>query len=352
MFAKLLRSVVTGLIVAGLLLAALPMLRSSHSLFAEKPENTSDETPLSYNKAVRRAAPAVVNIYNRNLSGTANVLSLGSGVIMNERGYIITNRHVIKDAQQITVVLQDGRHDEALLVGSDRLTDLAVLKIDPGNLPVIPINNTRITHVGDVVLAIGNPYNLGQTVTQGILSATGRISMSATGHQTFLQTDASINRGNSGGALVNSVGELIGINTLTFDKITDNETPEGLGFAIPIKLATKIMGKLIRDGRVIRGYFGIQGKEIIPLRSSNSGIERLQGIIVTEITPNGPAGNAGFQLNDIIINVDNKPAVSVLETMDQVAEIRPGTEIPVIVLRNSQRIPLKMTVGEYPEDSN
>ncbi|WP_143340085.1 trypsin-like serine protease, partial [Cronobacter sakazakii] len=131
--------------------------------------------------------------------------------------------------------------------------------------------------VGDVVLAIGNPYNLGQTVTQGILSATGRISMSTTGRQTFLQTDASINRGNSGGALVNSLGELIGINTLTYDKITDGETPEGLGFAIPIELATKIMDKLIRDGRVIRGYFGIQGKEIIPLRSSNSGIDRLQG---------------------------------------------------------------------------
>lgn len=151
---------------------------------------------------------------------------------------------------------------------------------------------------------------------------------------------------------MNSVSELIGINTLTFDKIIDSETPEGLGFAIPIKLATKIMGKLIRNGRIIRGYFGIQGKEIIPLRSSNSGMERLQGIIVTEITLNGPAGNASFQLNDIIIKVDNKPAVSVLETMDQVAEIRPGTEIPVIVLRNGQRIPLKMTVGEYPEDSN
>ncbi len=182
MFAKLLRSVVIGLIVAGLLLVALPMLRSSHSLFAEKPENTSDETQLSYNKAVRRAAPSVVNINNRNLSGTANMLSLGSVVIMNELGYIITNRHVIKDAQQITVVLQDGRYDEALLVGSDRLTDLAGLKIDPGNLPMIPINNTRIAHVGDVVLAICNPYNLGKTVTQGILSATGR--------QTFLQTDA------------------------------------------------------------------------------------------------------------------------------------------------------------------
>ncbi|MXU21305.1 outer membrane-stress sensor serine endopeptidase DegS [Serratia marcescens] len=352
MFAKLLRSVVIGLIVAGLLLAALPVLRSSNGLFAEKTENTSDETPVSYNKAVRRAAPAVVNIYNRNLNGAANVLSLGSGVIMNERGYIITNRHVIKDAQQITVVLQDGRRYVALLVGSDGLTDLAVLKIDPGNLPVIPTNKNRVAHVGDVVLAIGNPYNLGQTVTQGILSATGRISMSTTGRQTFLQTDASINRGNSGGALVNSLGELIGINTLTYDKITDGETPEGLGFAIPIELATKIMDKLIRDGRVIRGYFGIQGKEIIPLRSSNSGIDRLQGIIVTEITPNGPASSAGFQINDIIINVDNKPAVSVLETMDQVAEIRPGTEIPVIVLRDGKRITLKMTVGEFPEDNN
>ena len=128
----------------------------------QKTENTSDETPVSYNKAVRRAAPAVVNIYNRNLNGAANVLSLGSGVIMNERGYIITNRHVIKDAQQITVVLQDGRRYEALLVGSDGLTDLAVLKIDPGNLPVIPTNKNRVAHVGDVVLAIGNPYNPGR----------------------------------------------------------------------------------------------------------------------------------------------------------------------------------------------
>ncbi|TQI82407.1 DegS peptidase [Serratia fonticola] len=352
MFAKLLRSIVIGLIVAGLLLVAMPVLRSSNNLFAGKPENTSNETPVSFNTGVRRAAPAVVNIYNRNMSGAANVLSLGSGVIMNDRGYIITNRHVIKDAQQITVVLQDGRRYEALLVGSDSLTDLAVLKIDPGNLPVIPINNHRPAHIGDVVLAIGNPYNLGQTVTQGIISATGRISLSTTGRQTFLQTDASINRGNSGGALVNSLGELMGINTLTYDKITDGETPEGLGFAIPTELATKIMDKLIRDGRVIRGYFGIQGKEIIPVRTSTTGIDRLQGIIVTEITPNGPAASAGFHINDIIINVNNKPAISVLETMDQVAEIRPGTEIPVVVLRDGQRITLTMTVGEFPEDNS
>ncbi|AHG19756.1 serine endoprotease [Chania multitudinisentens RB-25] len=352
MFAKLFRSIIIGLIVAGLLLAILPVLRSSNNIFASKPDSTRDEIPASYNTGVRRAAPAVVNIYNRNMSGATNVLSLGSGVIMNERGYIITNRHVIKDAQQITVVLQDGRRYEALLVGSDSLTDLAVLKIDPGNLPVIPINTQRPAHIGDVVLAIGNPYNLGQTVTQGIISATGRISLSTTGRQTFLQTDASINRGNSGGALVNSLGELMGINTLTYDKITDGETPEGLGFAIPTELATKIMDKLIRDGRVIRGYFGIQGKEIIPVRTSNTGIDRLQGIVITEITPTGPAASAGFEINDIIINVNNKPAVAVLETMDQVAEIRPGTEIPVVVLRDGQRLTLKMTVGEFPEDNN
>lgn len=351
MFAKLLRSIIVGLIVAGLLLAVMPVLRYSGNLFASKSESTSDETPLSFNSGVRRAAPAVVNIYNRNISGATNLLSLGSGVIMNERGYIITNRHVIKDAQQITAVLQDGRRYEALLVGADSLTDLAVLKIDSGNLPVIPINKSRIAHVGDVVLAIGNPYNLGQTVTQGILSATGRVSLSTTGRQTFLQTDASINRGNSGGALVNSLGELMGINTLTYDKATNGETPEGLGFAIPVELATKIMDKLIRDGRVIRGYFGIQGKEM-PIQPINSNIEHLQGIIVTELAANGPAARAGFHINDIIINVNNKPAISVLETMDQVAEIRPGTEIPVMVLRDGQRMTLTMTVGEFPEDNN
>lgn len=352
MFAKFLRSIFIGLIVAGLMLVALPALRSSSNIFASKSENTSSETPIGFNTGVRRAAPAVVNIYNRNMSGAPNILSLGSGVIMNDRGYIITNRHVVKDAQQITVVLQDGRRYEALLVGSDSLTDLAVLKIDPGNLPVIPINTKRPAHIGDVVLAIGNPYNLGQTVTQGIISATGRISMSTNGRQTFLQTDASINRGNSGGALVNSLGELMGINTLTYDKVTDGETPEGLGFAIPTELATKIMDKLIRDGRVIRGYFGIQGKEIIPVRANNTGIDRLQGIIVTELTPNGPAASAGFHINDIIINVNNKPAVAVLETMDQVAEIRPGTQIPVVVLRDGKRITLNMTVGEFPEDNS
>ena len=218
MLVKLLRSVAIGLLVGGILIVSVPSLRQWNPISAPRFSST-DETPASYNAAVRRAAPAVVNVYNRSLNSSSNnqleIKTLGSGVIMDERGYIITNKHVINDADQIIVALQDGRVFEALLVGSDSLTDLAVLKINAtGGLPVIPINPARTPHIGDVVLAIGNPYNLGQTITQGIISATGRIGLNPSGRQNFLQTDASINHGNSGGALVNSLGELMGINTL------------------------------------------------------------------------------------------------------------------------------------------
>ncbi|MFS7245005.1 outer membrane-stress sensor serine endopeptidase DegS [Rahnella inusitata] len=353
MFVKLLRSAVIGLIVAGILLAAVPMLRKkiTEPLFERNFTQTSEE-PVSYNSGVRRAAPAVVNVYNRNMGNSSQnelqIRTLGSGVIMNDNGYILTNKHVINNADQIIVALQDGRVFEALLVGSDSLTDLAVLKINAGNLPVIPTNPNRNPHVGDIVMAIGNPYNLGQTVTQGIISATGRIGLSPSGRQNFLQTDASINQGNSGGALVNSLGELVGINTLSFDQSNDGATPEGIGFAIPTALATKVMGKLIRDGRVIRGYIGISGREVSPLHGPNSGLDRIQGIVVNEVTANGPAANAGMRVSDVIVNVNNKPAVSAIETMDQVAEVRPGTVIPVEIMRNGDKLTLQVTVQEYP----
>ena len=346
MFVKLLRSVAIGLIVGAILLAAMPSLRKINTLTAPQ-FDSADETPASYNPAVRRAAPAVVNVYNRSMNSTAHnqleIRTLGSGVIMDQRGYIITNKHVINDADQIIVALQDGRVFEALLVGSDTLTDLAVLKINAtGGLPTIPINNKRVPHIGDVVLAIGNPYN------QGIISATGRIGLNPTGRQNFLQTDASINHGNSGGALVNSLGELMGINTLSFDKSNDGETPEGIGFAIPFQLATKIMDKLIRDGRVIRGYIGISGREIAPLHAQGGGMDQIQGIVVNEVAPDGPAAQAGIQVNDLIISVNNKPAVSALETMDQVAEIRPGSVISVVVMRDDKQLTLQVTIQEYP----
>ena len=352
MLVKLLRSVAIGLIVGAILLAAMPSLRKINTLSAPQ-YDSADETPASYNSAVRRAAPAVVNVYNRSMNSTAHnqleIRTLGSGVIMDQRGYIITNKHVINDADQIIVALQDGRVFEALLVGSDTLTDLAVLKINAtGGLPTIPINAGRSPHIGDVVLAIGNPYNLGQTITQGIISATGRIGLNPTGRQNFLQTDASINHGNSGGALVNSLGELMGINTLSFDKSNDGETPEGIGFAIPFQLATKIMDKLIRDGRVIRGYIGIGGREIAPLHTQGGGMDQIQGIVVNEVAPDGPAAQAGIQVNDLIISVNSRPAVSALETMDQVAESRPGSVIPVIVMRDDKKLTLQVTIQEYP----
>lgn len=204
--------------------------------------------------------------------------ALGSGVIMSSNGYIITNRHVVNNADQIQIALPDGLIFDALIVGSDSLTDLAVLKIDAENLPVIPINPHRKAHVGDIVLAIGNPYNLGQTVTQGIISATGRVGLSPTRRQNFLQTDASINHGNSGGALINTEGELMGINTLSFDHSENGFTPEGLGFAIPTELATKIMEKLIRDGRVIRGFIGITARDLPRIRSNNNDINQIKGL--------------------------------------------------------------------------
>ncbi|MBS0849578.1 outer membrane-stress sensor serine endopeptidase DegS [Citrobacter sp. JGM124] len=352
MLLKILRSVVIGIVVAGILLLAVPSLRQTILPLTPSKFDGADDTPLSFNSAVRRAAPAVVNVYNRsagtNGQSQLQIKTLGSGVIMDSRGYIITNKHVINNAEQIIVALQDGRIFEALLIGSDSLTDLAVLKISATNLPIIPINTKRAPHIGDVVLAIGNPYNLGQTVTQGIISATGRIGLSPSGRQSFLQTDASINRGNSGGALVNSLGELIGINTLSFDKSNDGETPEGIGFAIPTPLSTKIMEKLIRDGRVIRGYIGIGGRDIMPANGTSAGIEQLQGIVVNEVSPNGPAAAAGIQVNDVILSVNHKPAISALETMDQVAEIRPGSVVDVEVMREDKKLSLPVTIQEYP----
>ncbi|ATZ12848.1 serine endoprotease DegS [Erwinia amylovora] len=350
MLPKLIRSAIFGLIIAAILLLAVPGLRLGSDLLSPT-DDSSSQQPVSYNAGVRRAAPAVVYVYNHSANGASDIL--GSGVIMDPRGYILTNKHVINDASQIVVNLQDGRSFEAMLVGSDYLTDLAVLKINAASLPVIPINPQRIAHIGDLVMAIGNPYNIGQTVTQGIIGATGRVGLSPSRHQDFLQTDASINRGNSGGALINSLGELMGINTLSFDKSSNGETPEGLGFAIPTKLATKVMEKLIRDGRVIRGYIGITGQEFRRFSGPDNVMEHPQGqgIVVTEIRPGGPAFTAGMQVNDVITRVNGAAAVSPLETMDQVAEIRPGTVINVEVSRNEKKLTLPVTVQEYPEEN-
>ncbi|MFS1562571.1 MAG: outer membrane-stress sensor serine endopeptidase DegS [Candidatus Arsenophonus phytopathogenicus] len=352
MFIKLFRAVIIGLVIATILLMAIPSIRPKG--LTDLLDGKKDEQPISYSKAVRRAAPAVIYVYssgNGSFSQNGRELTaLGSGVIMSSNGYIITNRHVVNNVDQIKIALPDELIFDALIVGSDSLTDLAVLKIDAENLPVIPINPQRKAHVGDIVLAIGNPYNLGQTVTQGIISATGRVGLSPTLRQNFLQTDASINHGNSGGALINTEGELMGINTLSFDHSENGFTPEGLGFAIPTELATKIMEKLIRDGRVIRGFIGISTARDLPrIHSNNIDINQIKGLRILQVAAHGPAENAGIQVGDIIISVNDQPVISAAATMDQVAEISPGSIVPVTLLRNEKTMTLHVKIEEYNE---
>ncbi len=355
MLAFLGRSIFLGLITAIIVLIAVPDLRPTTPVSLSLPD--SGPTPLSFNYAVRRASPAVVNIYNRRYDNSNSeerelrTQGLGSGVIMSDKGYIVTNYHVVAHADQVIVALQDGRVLNAQLIGLDQLTDLAVLKINADNLPVIPVNPNYKAAVGDVVLAIGNPYNLGQTTTFGIISATGRSGMSFYGPQDFLQTDAAINKGNSGGALVNTRGELVGINTASFQQATNIET-YGISFAIPYQLTIKIMQKLIADGRVIRGWIGIQGREINPLMARLYDVAKVNGIIVDGMDPTGPASKAGFKKNDIVIEIADKEVTNVQSVRDIVTDIRPGTHIQVKILRDGKPMMIPVTVANRPPMTN
>lgn len=352
MLAFFARSVGYGLIIALALLLSIPSLKTG-TLFSSVGLNQFElNSPiLSYNYAVRRASPAVVNIYTRRYSDKnrlqLNAEGLGSGVIMTNKGYIVTNYHVIAQADQIIVALQDGRISTALLVGKDLRTDLAVLKIDIDNLSVIPFNQTYQPAVGDIVLAIGNPYNLGQTTTFGIISATGRPGMSFNQRQDFLQTDAAINKGNSGGALVNSRGELVGINTASFQQATDIDT-YGISFAIPYSLTVKIMKKLIADGRVIRGYLGVEGREVNQVMARLLDAEQLSGVLVADLSPDGPAANSGIEINDLIVEINGKPINNFRYALDIVADTRPGTKIPFKVIRKGKTQDVIVTIGEDP----
>lgn len=301
---------------------------------------------MSFKEAVRVASPAVVNVYNQSFAANNQVTTsnLGSGVIMLKNGYILTNKHVVQSADQIVVALQDGRIFEATLIGSDSLTDLAVLKIRAENLSTIPQNPKRSIHVGDVVLAIGNPYNLGQSVSQGIISATGRNAIGeAVGRQNFIQTDASINRGNSGGALINSLGELIGISTLSIGK-SSNEIAEGLSFAIPIGVANEVMNKIIKDGRVIRGYFGVQSSI---LYNNGEGKSR-NGILIENLLENGPAAKAGLKAGDIMLKFNGIEAKSPAQIMQIISDVKPNTEVQVVVSRRGEVMEFKVVIEEYP----
>jgi len=280
----IINSISYGVLFAVALLLLKPNLNDNTFIKQLLSTEKQETSPLSYAKAVSVASPAVVNIYSEDIMPSSvygqaarKTTTLGSGVIMDSNGYILTNLHVIQNADLIHVVLQSGQQFPAQIIGFDKITDLAVLKVNASNLPIIPQKYNQQSLAGDIVLAIGNPLNLGQTVTQGIISATGRSGLSNTSYLNFLQMDAAINEGNSGGALVNSNGVLVGINSRKFTQSNPQLNIQGIFFAVPYELAAKIMQQIIENGRVVRGWLGISATQY----STNA-----KGIVVEEVSPN------------------------------------------------------------------
>jgi serine protease DegS len=272
--------------------------------------------------------------------------SLGSGVIISEDGYLLTNHHVIEGADEIKVVLANGQSVSVSVVGSDKDSDVAVLKIDSDSkLQAIPIDDSGDQQVGDVVLAIGNPFGVGLTVTMGIISATGRSHLGINTFENFIQTDAAINPGNSGGALVNAHGQLIGINTAIFSKTGGSQ---GIGFAIPFDLAKGIMQQLISKGYVVRGWLGIQGQNVTDKLAEAFGLHDGEGFLVTGVMENGPASKAGIRPGDVITTINETTVNNSQQLMQLIASQPPGTQLTVGGWRGNNPINFKTISGERP----
>jgi serine protease Do len=271
---------------------------------------------------------------------------VGSGVIVTKDGYILTNNHVVDNADEVTVTLNDGHKYTAKVVGKDPKSDLAVIKIDAHDLPAIAFASSGKSEIGDVVLAIGNPFAIGQTVTMGIISATGRATMGLD-YQDFIQTDAAINPGNSGGALVDAEGRLIGINTAIYSRGGGNE---GIGFAIPTDLARGIMVSLIEHGKVTRGYLGVRIQDVTPLLAKKFDLKTEQGALVGDVVPNGPADKAGLKDGDVIVSLNGAPVTDSRHLKLEVAGIMPGEKAPVEIIRDGSRKTLEVKMKELPED--
>lgn len=320
---------------------------------------------VSYSAAVKVAAPAVVNIFTtqkvkqldhplmndpafrdffgnqlpEQLNPEQNENSLGSGVIVRPDGYILTNNHVISQADQIIVALQDGRRAAAKIIGTDPDTDLAVIKIELDKLPVLPFKLSG-NEVGDVVLAIGNPFGVGQTVTQGIISATGRSDLGINTYEDFIQTDAAINPGNSGGALIDVAGNLIGVNTAIFSQSGGSL---GIGFAIPAKVCQQVLNSILKDGRVVRGWLGIS---LMPVQQENIMAPKQAGVVVADVLKNGPAAQAGLLKGDKITQVNEEKITSASHLINYVALQAPNSTIKIQVERAGKPLTLDVVVGE------
>ena len=323
-----------------------------------------------YADAVLKAAPAVVSIHTiswveNNTSATAEQQllqrftgknsphspklkadkSAGSGVIIHDSGYILTNYHVIANRDQINIRLNDGRIFPAKLIGSDPETDLAVLKIEVTDLPTLTVADTSKIRVGNIVLAIGDPFSIGQTVTQGIISATGRTSVTQNTYENFIQTDAAINPGNSGGALINTQGEIVGINSNIYSS-TGNF--QGISFAIPIDLAHKVAKQIIENGFVVRGWLGVEGQEVNPQVVSSLGLGQIHGILITDVDFEGPGYQAGLKTGDIITRINGNDIESTNDIMIMIADGKPGDIFSIEGIRQRQSFMTKATLGQRP----
>ena len=322
----------------------------------------------TYADAARKAMPAVVNIYTSKDVRTRNPLSddpvfkrffpdldrgpsqrqtsLGSGVIVSSEGYVLTNHHVIQGADDIQLVLADGRRVAARVRGTDPESDLAVLKADAQDLPAMTFAATDSPQVGDVVLAIGNPFGLGNTVTLGIVSALGRNYLGVNRFEDFIQTDAAINPGNSGGALIDTAGNLIGINSTIFSQSGGSL---GIGFSIPVSLARNVFEQIVRDGEVTRGWLGIVPQAVTPEVAKVLAINRLDGVVISDMQRGGPAERAGMLVRDVVLEIGGKSTRSVPQLLARIAELPPGSSIKVHVLRDGLDVEIDVMVGKRPK---
>ena len=364
-------------LVVGLLLALLLIERFPHWVglssvdlhVQQAPVYTSAGSgPESYANAVNQASPAVANLYTAkvvskplpqlysnpelrrffgdNLPQQKRMeSSLGSAVLISKEGYLLTNNHVTAGADQIIVALKDGRETMERVIVSAPETDLAVLKIDLPDLPAITLGRSDSMRIGDVVLAIGNPFGVGQTVTMGIISATGRNQLGLNTYEDFIQTDAAINPGNSGGALVDAQGNLLGINTAIFSRSGGSQ---GIGFAIPVKLALEVMGSIVEHGQVVRGWLGLEVQSLTPELAESFGLLDSPGILVAGVYRDGPAAKAGLQPGDVILKIAEESAQDGRTSMNQVARMQPGDKIKIDILRHGQPRTLGATIGVRP----
>ena len=313
----------------------------------------------SYSTAAKRAAPSVVSVYAmkaplRRVPGTATPFTdpdeesgggLGSGVVMSADGYVLTNNHVVEGAGTVAVALPQGKPAPARVIGTDPETDLAVLKIEAPGLEPIALGDSDAAQIGDVVLAIGNPFGVGQTVTQGIVSGTGRDRLGINTFENFIQTDAAINPGNSGGALVDSAGRLIGINTAI---LSPSGGSLGIGFAIPVRTATEVMEQLIKDGRVARGWIGVEAQDLTPELARNLGIRATAGAVLVRLLRDGPAERGGLRAGDLVVAVGGKPVSDTRDLINGTAAIKPGAQGEFTVIRDAKEMKLQVKAGRRP----